>query len=374
MSFADAHGRGALAPPVAAPRWALAPLARLYGAAAAAHQRRRARRRVDVGLPIVSVGNITAGGTGKTPMTQWVVQQLRAMGRRPAVALRGGRGEDEALLHAQALGGAPVAVGADRARAIDQLRTRGEAFDCVVLDDGMQRRELVKRLEIALVDATRDPFRDALLPLGLLREPVDGLARADVIALTRVDLPPAGEAQRLADTLAKAFPAATIAQVELGWSALRIVEAEGEERVETVDWLRGRRVAALCAVGRPAAFFEQLRRAGATVAARLALADHAAMGGRRLRRVRRLLEEAAAKTLVCTEKDWVKLGPALERLGGTAQLGGAAVVRPVLEARFRHGEEAVRRALAEAVEAGASAAETVREGAGGALKAIGSGR
>ena len=144
-------------------------------------------------IPVVSIGNITLGGTGKTPMVEWTARRLRSSGPRVAILSRGYAGgsglNDEGRLLDDNLPDVPHLQGADRVRsarvAVEELESQ-----IVVLDDGFQHRRLHRDLDIVLLDAL-DPFgRHRLFPRGLLREPVASLRRADVVVLSRADLVP----------------------------------------------------------------------------------------------------------------------------------------------------------------------------------------
>ena len=141
-------------------------------------------------VPVVSVGNLSVGGTGKSPFTRRLAEAIIASGGKPAIALRGYRsrstgGSDEAREYEDSLPDVPILVGADRARTIlSALESAPGSFDCVVLDDGFQHRRLHRDLDIVLVDSSRSDVFGDLLPNGWLREPVTALSRADCVALT----------------------------------------------------------------------------------------------------------------------------------------------------------------------------------------------
>lgn len=352
----------ALPAPVPAPRWLLAPLARAYGLAV---QRRNARfdrgvrSAMSAAVPVISVGSITAGGAGKTPMTQWIARVVLDAGAAPAIALRGYRASrdgasDEATEHAETIPDAPVAVGADRLATLRRLRDAGTPFDCAILDDGFQRRDVHRDLDIALVDATRDVFTDALLPLGLLREPVVNLRRAGAVILTRADLVKPEARQRLAERLRALAPNAIHAVARHAWTSVRVWR-HGAERTCDTPWLTGRRVIACCAIARPAAFLAQLRRAGAEVADAITLRDHADFSPRVMRRLAQAARSARADAIVCTHKDWVKM----RRSPMTSSLG-APIVWPVLSIEFLEGEDAIRAAIVAAIRQGADHASPPR--------------
>ena len=169
----------------------LSPLAGIYGRVVAGRNRRfdAGEGVVDLKEPVISVGNLTLGGTGKTPVCQYLVSVLREAGRTPAIAMRGYGASsdgvsDEALEYSSMFEDLPLAVGADRVVSLEALRKKS-AFDCVVLDDGFQHRRIARDLDIVLIDATRPGLDDRLLPAGRLREPPSSLARADIVLVTR---------------------------------------------------------------------------------------------------------------------------------------------------------------------------------------------
>ena len=296
-------------------------------------------------MPVVSVGNITAGGTGKSPMVRWVIETLRAMGRSPAIATRGHRGglvSDEVLEHREAMPGLPIAVGADRVAAIKALLRDGQAIDAIVLDDGFQHRAMARDLDLVLVDATRPGLDGALLPAGWLREPASNLRRASAVVVTR--------ATRVDEALARRIESlhgrAPIAWTSHAWTGVR-VHSGGADRAEPVAWLHGGRLAVWAGVGNPQALHAQVLQSGAKVVHAPALRDHHAYD---IEGVRALLEQASkagADAVLCTPKDWVKVR-------GLLPASYLPVVRPELALTCLQGGEALRDALRGALDAGDS--------------------
>ncbi|HZW29293.1 MAG TPA: tetraacyldisaccharide 4'-kinase, partial [Isosphaeraceae bacterium] len=144
-----------------------------------------------LGVPVVSVGNLTVGGTGKTPMVEWLARWFRARRRRVVIVSRGYRGEqglnDEGLVLEENLPDVPHLQDRDRVRAGRVALQELEA-DILVLDDGFQHRRLARDLDVVLIDALEPFGLGHLLPRGLLREPVRSLRRADLVVLSRADL------------------------------------------------------------------------------------------------------------------------------------------------------------------------------------------
>ena len=199
-------------------------------------------------LPVLSLGNLTVGGTGKTPVAAWAAATLQSRGARPAIVMRG-YGDDEPSVHARLNPTVPVIVDADRVRGAASAMRAGA--DCVVLDDGFQHRRIARVSDWVLVSAER--WRDdlRLLPAGPLREPVGALARADILLVTRKSAA-LSAADRIGQRLREQRPLLRVAVCHLAFDAL--VNDRTQER-RPVNWLSGRRVVAAAALGDSAAFF-----------------------------------------------------------------------------------------------------------------------
>ena len=250
---------------------------------------------------MICIGNLTTGGTGKTPMVAEVVRRLSERGRRPAIVSRGWGG-DEARLFADWLPRVPHRCDRDRVWAA-RVAVELDGADCIVLDDGFQHWRLERDLAVVLDDAT-DPFGGGhLLPRGYLREPPRALRRAGLVVLTRCDQ--AGEAarRRTLERIAR-------------WTDAPVAFARHRE-VEVVDLpggaaappasLAGRRVHAFCGIGRPEAFRATLEGLGARVVAFDELPDHHTYAEGELDRLLLAGRVAGAERSITTEKDAVKL-------------------------------------------------------------------
>lgn len=249
----------------ASPRLLLRPLALLYGLFAGLHRiayRIGILRSVHAGVPTVVIGNVTVGGTGKTPLTLWLVSRLRQCGRKPGIVLRGYGGRqraphlltpaddalrvgDEAVLLARR-SGCPVAVGRDRAAAAQLLAAAG--CNVVIADDGLQHHALKRDLEILVIDGARGFGNGSLLPAGPLRERRKPWRRGRVIVVHGVD------AQGVVP------PSAAPLAMTLTPLALREVRT-GQSR--SLEELRGATVHAVAGIGHPQRFFDMLRALGA---------------------------------------------------------------------------------------------------------------
>jgi tetraacyldisaccharide 4'-kinase len=290
----------------------LRPAGWLYGRAGLA--RRRAYRsgllrseRLEA--PVISVGNITTGGAGKTPVVEFIARRCLALGRRPAVLSRGygapsaGSKNDEALLLERRLPG--VAQFPDPDRVAAGRRALRDGADCLILDDGFQHRRIRRDLDLVLIDAL-DPFGGgACLPAGTLREPLDALDDADALIITRADTldPPARELLRA--RLGRLAPGKPVMEcvhrpVSIsGWN----VDLE-----DPPGLLIGKRVFLFRGIGNPEAFrrtVESLE--GVEVVSAWALPDHFAYDPRTLGALGRECDASGADLALTTEKDLVKI-------------------------------------------------------------------
>ncbi|HEX6190147.1 MAG TPA: tetraacyldisaccharide 4'-kinase [Pyrinomonadaceae bacterium] len=305
---------------------ALAPLSLVYGAAVnirSALYRNGVFKTQTVGVPVISVGNITTGGTGKTPLVEWIAGRLAGRGHRVCVLTRGYRraspservvvsdGErivadveqsgDEAMMLARSLAGkAAVVCDANRVAgarwAIENLNP-----DVLILDDGYQHVRLARDLDIVTVDATNPWGGGRLLPAGTLREPIDSLGRADCVIVTRTaDGIEGGLQERIRQaTDATTFRSTTVIS--------RITSLESPELEADTEALRRHPVAAFCGIGNPIAFFQQLGAAGFDLRHTEVFRDHHKYSQTNIDHLTLRATEAGAQALITTAKDAVKL-------------------------------------------------------------------
>jgi len=256
---------------------------------------------------VISVGNLTLGGTGKTPMVLWIAQRLAEEGKHVAILTRGYRGANDAstqgipqsdevaLLRDRLSGKVQIGVGADRYKNGEVLARHG--VDWFVLDDGFQHLQLSRDADIVLVDAT-DPFGGGkVLPAGRLREPVSALRRADLVVITRSvqEAAPAVEAIIRRHSTSPIFYATT--HLENIFRVPRL-DVELPER----DWA-SIRFMAFCGIGNPGAFFEDLRAWGLQIVATHPFADHHVYTSEEIIDLEHQAAIAGADALLCTEKD-----------------------------------------------------------------------
>jgi len=252
-------------------------------------------------LPTLSVGNVTVGGTGKTPVAAWIASELIERGERPAIVLRG-YGADEPLVHRRLNPQVPVIVSSDRVAGIAQASEVGATI--AVLDDAFQHRQVSRSADVVLVSADRWSASQHLLPAGPLREPLAALRRATIIVITRKaasdsDVNAANES--LAEIAAR-VPRTT---VRLAADELRsVTEVDGIEERRPLSDIAGRPVRLITAIGDPRALMRQLGALGAGVTAEL-YPDHHYFSREEIARfVRSIPPDGLA---ICTLKDAVKL-------------------------------------------------------------------
>lgn len=278
-------------------------------------------------LPIVSIGNVTTGGTGKTPFAAWVAKWFRAHGVRVCILSRGygaaaGGLNDEALVLEQLCPDVPHLQHADRATS---ARIAHEELDSqlLLLDDGFQHRRLARDLEIVLIDALNPWGYGRLLPRGLLREPLTALRRAHVIVITRVDQCAEEELATIRTRLARLHPAAEV--VEVAFPVETLINASGERA--DIRSMRGETVAAFCGIGNPQAFRRSMSERGIQIAAFRPFPDHHGYSRDDVAELQNWARSQNVGALLTTQKDLVKLG--VDSLGGrplwAVQIGAVVV-------------------------------------------------
>lgn len=277
---------------------------------------------------VISVGNLTVGGTGKTPMVILLTEWLQAQGQRVAVLSRGykrkstaprllvsdgrrllaGPGEagDEPYLIARRCPKAVVAVGADRA-AVGRWLLDHEPVDCVILDDGFQHRALYRDCDLVLIDAMDATGLDALLPAGRLREPLAGVRRAASVVITRADSERDVAAVR--SRLQAVLPSEALG-VEVRFTADEMVSVTTGDH-HPIDWAIGKKAWLVSGIGNSEAFRRLAMDLGMQVLGETAYVDHHAYGPEDLTRIRAHVQRVGAELVLTTEKDAGKLAALL---------------------------------------------------------------
>lgn len=293
----------------------LPPLSLLYGAVTRTRlslYKRGTFQTTKLDRPVISIGNITTGGTGKTPLVEYVAKLIASQGKKVCILTRGyGRkdphlqvivsdgydvlaspgeaGDEPYLLATKLAGQAAVISSADRIAA-GQEAIKDFGTEVFVLDDGFQHLRLARDLNIVCVDATNPWGGGRLLPYGRLRESLEGMRRADCVVLTRCDQVESVEALR-----------AEVSELTGGRPIF-----ESRMRPVRVNAMLGR-VGAFCAIGNPVSFFESLRGLGYELGLERAFTDHHAYTPGDVEQLNQLAQQSGASALITTAKDAVKL-------------------------------------------------------------------
>lgn len=270
-------------------------------------------------VPVISIGNLTVGGTGKTPMTLLLAETYREAGRKVGVLTRGYRGSheggealvvsdgtgrlvsaevagDEAALLAERLAGIPVVAAARRAEGGKLLIARF-GVDIILLDDGFQHLALKRDADLLLMDGEAPFGNGHLLPRGPLREPPGALDRADVVVVRGKKVSAALKKQVLACGVTRVLTAETVIE--------GVFDPSGKEEIPAP----GTQVLAVCGIARPERFARTLEELPVVVCHSLSFADHAGYGPDRIERIRLEAGRCGAQAVITTEKDAVKLAP-----------------------------------------------------------------
>jgi tetraacyldisaccharide 4'-kinase len=262
-----------------------------------------------VGVPVICVGNLTTGGTGKTPLVIWLCRYLQEKQICCSILTRGyktqkGEASDEPALLAAQCPEAAVIVNPDRVAGAAEAICHHDA-QVLVMDDGFQHRRLSRDLDIVAIDATRTFGYGRLLPAGLLREPVTGLRRAHVVVLTRCDQVSAETLKRIEEDVRRINPDLVVARSIHAPAGIRTLTGTEIQ----VGQLRGQRIFAFCGIGNPQSFFHTVEHAGAVLVGSAAYNDHYRYAVRDLERIYRKAARRKASLILTTQKDWPKITP-----------------------------------------------------------------
>lgn len=295
-----------------------------------------------IGVPVISVGNLSVGGTGKTPMVRRVCRWLEEDGLPPCIAMRGykagAEGSDEEREYRDTHPGVWIVAQADRTRGVMHLLSQpeGQSVRAIVLDDGFQHRQIARDFDIVLLDATRNPFADRALPAGWLRELPVALARAHAVVVTHAERADPDMVKMMIDAARAVNPALLCAVAAHRWTGVRVLDGSDAERDEPVEWVKGRAVLAVCGLGNPEPFLRTAAEAvGRPLAGRVVMRDHAVMDRSVCDRIVRVAKACGASTVLTTGKDVVKLRAWGKQIG-------LVIAAARLEIAFQSGGEDLR--------------------------------
>jgi tetraacyldisaccharide 4'-kinase len=248
-------------------------------------------------VPVLSVGNLTVGGTGKTPVSAWLARRLADKGAHPAIVLRG-YGSDETLVHERLNADVPVIVSSDRSRGIREAIAQG--VDVAILDDAYQHRRAARDADVLLVDADAWTGSTRLLPSGPWREPLASARRASLIIITRKT----ANSETIAATRRAVSAAAPGVPFAVALLAPAELHSTSTGQTLPLHVLQGADLMAIAAIARPDSFFRQLTELGAIVRPN-SFPDHYAFTSADARSLAARAE--SSDFVVCTLKDAVKL-------------------------------------------------------------------
>lgn len=299
-------------------------------------------------VPVVSVGNLTLGGTGKTPMVKWLARWFRDAGLRVTLLSRGygteeGVMNDEAMELEDALPDVPHLQNPDRV-ASGQIAIEELEAELLILDDGFQHRRLGRDLDIVLLDAT-EPFGfGRIFPRGALREPVGSLKRADVVCMTRSNLIEQAERDAIHERVTQLAPKAVWCESISEPIGLLSVDDKGRATaIKPIESVVDEAVVAFCGLGNPEAFRQTLAGIGVEVVSMLEFADHHAYTADDVRAISESAKSNGVQTILCTHKDLVKVR--------VAELAGCQLKAVVIGAKLTVGQDELESKLQEVVNA-----------------------
>jgi len=287
--------------------------------------------------PVISIGNITLGGSGKTPLVALIVEHVKGLGLKPAILTRGYMADksssegasDEVALLSESIPDVPIVVGKNRYKSGKQALAKGN-IDVFILDDGFQHWGLKRDIDIVLVDSTQPFGNGKIIPRGILREPLSSLSRADMFVITRADL---GK-----DNVAKIH--AKLSELKYG---IPVVEAihrpvmmhnivkTGESA--SVVILREKNVCSFCSIGNPDAFKQTLVRLGANVIENFDFLDHYCYTEKDILKVIDYCKLRNIDTIVTTQKDAVKIQRLIDSLSCAIDIYSLEVTMELLSGK-----------------------------------------
>lgn len=259
---------------------------------------------------VISIGNLTLGGTGKTPLVEFVARQLLTEGFKPAILTRGYKvssGEpDEPLLLRRKLPQVSVLIGPER---IKNARVAIEKYgaDTLVLDDGFQYRRLKRDVDILMIDAANPFGNEKLIPRGILREPVRNFQRADIVVISKSDFATADNIRLIKERVSSLGPDMLV--VSSVHKPVKFVDAADKDM--PLEWIKDKECVVVSGIAEPAYFLHTLKALGAIVKANLIFPDHHPYSFKDLDAIYNKCKELSVLNVVTTEKDMIRLEPLL---------------------------------------------------------------
>lgn len=261
-------------------------------------------------FPVISVGNLTWGGTGKTPFVEYLARKICAHRRVPLILTRGySHDEVESLRHH--LPTAILGVGKNRAQVAAQILSEKKHVDVAILDDGFQHAALERDADIVAVNSLNPFGNEKLIPRGILREPLTALRRAMIVMLTHVNLAPEETLKKIKERVAAVAPQAQI--IETFMEPLFLYRAKTKARI-FLDKMAGKRVTTFAAVGTPRSFQLVLQRAQMKTVRNFEFLDHHEYTEKELEQIKQVSQSASAEEIITTEKDFFRSRELISRV------------------------------------------------------------
>lgn len=291
-----------------------------------------------INATVISVGNITTGGTGKTPLVIWLCKSMKQKEIRCAVLTRGYKATenyvDEPAILTKSCPEAKVIVNPDRlAGAAEAVNKFGAKV--LIMDDGFQHRRLGRNLDIVTIDATRPFGYGKMLPAGLLREPVGSLKRAEAVVITRCDQTSEVKLKELEEKLKSVNPDMIIAR---SIHSVSCAKSADEKQIGTEE-LRNKKIFAFCGIGNPDAFLSTIKRLGLNLVGSKVYNDHHHYTDNNIADIYEQAKRSNADLILSTQKDWTKTAP----LGPTEKEIPLAYLE--VELNFTDGEDKLRQLI-----------------------------
>jgi tetraacyldisaccharide 4'-kinase len=275
--------------------------ASIYGAVTSASRSSKEKNQTKLPFPVLSVGNLTWGGTGKTPFVEFLARKISEQQRTPLILTRG-YSQDEVEQFKFHLPNILIGVGKNRAQIAGEL-AKQHRIDAAILDDGFQHSQIHRDLDIVMVNALNPFGNGKLIPRGILREPLSALTRAEVIVLSHANLVNAKDLEAVKEILQKQAPKAVIAEAYL--EPLFFYRAKKRVRV-ALNRLENQRVTTFSAVGAPRTFQMLLSRLQIKPIRNFEFTDHHVYSARELMEIKHVSDSASAQEIITTEKDYYR--------------------------------------------------------------------
>ena len=300
------------------------------------------KKSYSLGRPTISIGNITTGGTGKTPFVTKLAQHLINTSHHPAILMRGyhstEHGSDEALAYQTILGNnVTIESNPSRIEGAKAALTKNPNIDIFLLDDGFQHRTAARDIDIVLIDATQPFGYDHVLPRGLLREPLANLKRADHIVITRASQVPHQNLKELKDKIQILSNKHVTAVTSHDWSHY----LDQNNNTLPLDYLKNKSVIAATGIGNPQAFKQSLEAHSKNLLHFSTLPDHYHFTNDDITQFITSAESLNADAIIFTEKDWVKIAKIIPNIIKTS----ITFLRPQLDISFMEGENKLHEAI-----------------------------